>query len=103
MTYTSCKKHCNLYTEIHGLILINTCEIGIARKDLVLISDTAVIANGVASRTGVKDSRHMKFTLSAGTYSIDDIKTKIKAAVLQQRSDWKAPRFKYLNLVIPDH
>ena len=83
-----------IYTENHGLILINVPNITIRYS---------LIANGAASRTGVKDSRHIKSTISPGTYSIDDFNTKIKAAVLQQRSDWNMPQFKDLNLVISDY
>ena len=81
---------------------VNGCQIGLARKDIILLSDITLIAYGAASRMGVEDGKHIKFTISAGTYSTDDFNTEIKAAVSQQRSDWKAPQFKDLNLVIPD-
>ena len=42
------------------------------------------------SHTGVED-RHINFTLSGGSYSIDDFKSKVKVAVLQG-----------LTLVIPE-
>ena len=102
LTYTSYKEHCALCSEIHVLIAVNGCQIGLARKDIILLSDITLIAYGAASRMGVEDGKHIKFTISAGTYSTDDFNTEIKAAVSQQRSDWKAPQFKDLNLVIPD-
>ena len=40
--------------------------------------------NKTGSRTGVED-RHIKFTLSTGTYSIGDFNAKVKVVVLQQR------------------
>ena len=43
----------------------------------------------------------MKFTLSLGTYSIDDFNAKIKIWVLQQRQSKEPPHIKNLNLVIP--
>ena len=35
LTYTSYKEYCELYTEIHGLIAVNGCQIGLARKDMM--------------------------------------------------------------------
>ena len=55
------------------------------------------------SRTGVENNRFIKFSFSAGTYSIDDFNAKIKAAVLQERQDWVPPQIKDLRLVIPEH
>ena len=43
----------------------------------------------------------MSFTLSEGTYSIDDYNVKIKVAVSQQRQDWEPPQIKDFRLVIP--
>ena len=85
------------------LMTVNGYQIGLPRKCIILLSDTAVIAYGAGSHTGVQDGRHIKFSISASTYSIKDFNTKIKAAVLQQRQDCKAPQFKNLNLVIPKH
>ena len=39
------------------------------------------------SRTAVEDNNFMKFTLPAGTYSIDDFNTKVKVAVWQEKQD----------------
>ena len=50
--------------------------------------------------------RHIKFTLRAGTYSIDNINTKVKVAitmVLLQKQDWEALQIKDFKLVIPEH
>ena len=78
LTKTSYKEHCELYTEIHSFIAVNSYLIGLARKDIKLLLDTAVI--GLARK-----DRHIKFTLSISTYSVDDFNTKIKAAALQQK------------------
>ena len=40
---------------------------------------------------------YIQFTLSAGTYSIDDFNGKIKAAFLRQKQNWEPP----LRLVYP--
>ena len=47
-------------------------------KRHLLLSDTAVVLFKVGLRTVVKN----KFTLSAGTYSIDDFNEKVYVAVL---------------------
>ena len=59
---------------------------------MILLSNTTVIVY-----------KHIKFALSAGTYSTDDFNTKIKVALLQKRQDWEAPQIKDLKLVIPEH
>ena len=87
LTYTSYKEHYELYTEIHESIAVNSCQIGLAQKDIILISNVSVIFYKVGSRTGVENIRFIKFSLSAGTYSIDDFNAKIKEAVSQQRQD----------------
>ena len=51
----------------------------------------------------MENKRFIKFSLSVGTYSIDDFNAKIKVAVLQQRQDWVPPQIKDLRLVIPEH
>ena len=94
MTYTSYKEHCDLYTEIHSSIAVNSCQIKLAQKHIILLSSVSIIVYKAGKRTG--------FNLSAGTYSIDDFTAKIKAAILQQRQDWEPPHIKGLRLVIPE-
>ena len=103
LTYTSYKEHCDLYTEIHGSIAVNSCQIELAQKDIILLSSVSVIFYKAGARTGVENNRFIKFSLSAGTYSINDFNAKIKAAVLQERQDWEPPQIKDLKLVIPEH
>ena len=43
---------------------------------------------------------YIQFTLMADAYSIDDFKTKLKAAVLQQ--NWNAPQIRELKLIIQE-
>ena len=103
LTYTSYKEHYELYTEIHGPIAVNSCQIGLAQKDIILLSNVSVIFYKAGLRTGVENNRFIKFSLSAGTYSIDDFNAKIKEAVSQQRQDWEPPQIKELKLVIPQY
>ena len=103
LTYTLYKEHCDLYTEIHGSIAVNSCQIELAQKDIILLSSISVIFYKAGSRTGAENNRFIKFSISAGTYSIDDFNAKIKVAVLQERQDWVPPQIKDLRLVIPEH
>ena len=102
LTYTLYKEHCELYTEIHGSIAVNNCQIELAQKDILLSSVSVIFCKAGAS-TGVENNRFIKFSLSACTYSTDDFNAKIKAAVLQERQDWVPPQIKDLKLVIPEH
>ena len=102
LTHTSYKEHCELCTEIHGSVAVNNLQIGLARKDIILLPDIAVILYEAGLRRGV-EGRHIKFTLSAGTYSIDYFNAKVKVAILQERQDWEPPQVKDLKLVIPEH
>ena len=103
LTDTSYKEYCELYTEIHGSIAVNSCQIGLAQKDIILLSSVSVIFHKAGTRTGVENNRFIKFSMSAGTYSIDDFNAKIKVAVLQERQGWEPPQIKNLRLVIPQY
>ena len=103
LTYISCKEHCDLYTEIHGSIAVNSYQIGLAQKDIILPSSVSVIFYKTGARTGVENNRFIKFSISTGTYSIDGFKAKIKVAVLQERQDRVPPQIKGLKLVIPEY
>ena len=87
LTYTSYKGHCKLYTEIHGSVAGNSCQIELAKKDIILPSSIAVIFYKAGSRTSVDDNKYIKFTLSVRTSSIDDFNAKTKVAVLQESQD----------------
>ena len=94
---------CELCTEIDSLIAVNSSQIGLEKKKVtILLSNTALILYKAGSRTDVVD-RHIKRILSTCTCSFDNFNTKIKAAVLKERQDWKLPQIKDLNLVMPDH
>ena len=88
LTYTSYKEHCELYTEIHGSIAVNSCQIGLFKKDKILLEDNKLFkySYSKASSSGVFNlDDYIQFALSSGTYSIGDFNKKIKAAVLQQK------------------
>ena len=78
LTYTSCKEYCELYTEIHGSIAVNSCQIELAQKDIILLSTVTVIFYGAGRRTSVENKRFIKLSISAGTYSIDDFNEKLR-------------------------
>ena len=103
MTYISYKEHYELYTEIYGSIAFNSCPIELAQKDIILLLSVSVIFYKSGARTGVENNIFIKFSISAGTYSIDDFNAKIKVVVLQERQDWEPPQIKDLKLVIPEH
>ena len=103
LTYTSYKEHCELCTEIHGSIAVNSCQIELAQKDIILLSNVSIIVYKAGKHTGVENNKFIHFNLSPGTYSIDDFNAKIRAVVLKQREDWEPPQIKYIKLVIPEH
>ena len=43
LTYTLYNEHCELYSEIHGSIAVNSCQVELARKDIILLSNVSVI------------------------------------------------------------
>ena len=43
LTYTTYKKHNDLYAEIHSSIAINSCQIGLPQKDIILLSNPPII------------------------------------------------------------
>ena len=42
LTYTSYKEHCDLYTEIHGSITVNSCQTELRQKDIILLSSVSI-------------------------------------------------------------
>ena len=48
-------------------------------------------------------SDYVQYTFQAGTYSVNDFNTKIKAAVLQKKQNWSAPQIKDLKLIIQEN
>ena len=56
LTYTSYKEHCDLYTEIHGSIAVNSCQIEPAQKDIILLSKVSIIVYKTGKRTGAENN-----------------------------------------------
>ena len=102
LTYTSYKEDYDLYTEINGSIAINSCQVGLAQKYIILLSKVSIVIYKAGERTGVENTKFMHFNLSAGTYSIDDFNTRVKISILQQIQDWELPQIKDLRLGIPE-
>ena len=102
LTYTSYKEHCDLYTDNHGSIAVNSWQTEFAQKDITLLSKASITVYEAGKRTGAEDTKFVSLSLSAGTYSIDDFNAKINVAILQQRRDWEPPKIKDLKLVIPE-
>ena len=100
LTDISFKEHCHLYTEIHSSIAIHSRQVGLTQKDILLLSKPSLLVYKAGKMTGVTNPEFIKFTLSEGTYSIDDFNAKIKISVLQQRQGWEPPQIKDVNLVI---
>ena len=69
-------------------IAVNICQVEVAQKDIILLSNVSIIVYKTGKRTGVENNKFIHFNLSVGTYLIDDFNAKIRAAVLQQRQDW---------------
>ena len=94
LTYTSYKEHYDLFNKIHGTITIHSFQVGLAQKDIILLSNSD-------KQTSVRNTELIKFTLSEGTYSIDDFNAKVKMSIPQQRQGWESLHIKDLNLLIP--
>ena len=102
LTYMSYKENCDLYTVIHGSIAVNSCQIELPQKDIILLSEISIMIYKGGKCTGVENDKFIHFNLSVGTYSIDDFNAKIKVAILQQKQDWEQPQIKDIQLVIPE-
>ena len=102
LTYTSYKEHCLLYTKIDGTITVNSCQIGLTQKDIILLLEVSIVIYKVGKHTGVKNEKFIYFNIPAGTYSIDHFNAKIAVLIRRQRKDWGPPQIKDLKLVIPE-
>ena len=55
LTYTSYKEHYDLYTEIYGLIAVNSCQIRLAQKDIIFLSSAPIITYKAGKPTDVEN------------------------------------------------
>ena len=95
----------NLWSEVHGSVAVNSCQIGLFKKDKILLKENKLFkySYSKASPSGVfKLDDYIEFTLHSGTYSTDEFNEKIKATVSQQKQNWNAPHIKNLKLVVPE-
>ena len=102
LTYTSYKEHCDLYTKIHGSIVVNICQVELTQKDIILLSEVSIRIYKSGRHNSVENTKFIHFNLSAGTYSIDHINARITVLISQQRKDWEPPQIRDLKLVIPE-
>ena len=102
-THSLYKEHCELYTKIHGSIAVNSCQIELAQKYIILLTNVSIIVYKAGKGTGVENNVFSHVNLSVGTYSVGDFNAKIKESILQKRQHWEAPQIKDLQLVIPEH
>ena len=68
LTYTSYKEHCDLYAKIHGSIAVNSCQVGLAQKNIILLSKVSIIVYKAGKRTRGENTKLISFNLSVGTY-----------------------------------
>ena len=80
---------------MHGSIAVDSCQIERPQKDIILLSEVSIVVYKAGKRTGVENTKFISFSLSAGTYSIDDFNAKIKVAILRQY--WEPPKTKHLS------
>ena len=80
LTYTSYKDHCDLYTENHGSIAVNSSQIELAQKDISLLSKVPIVIYKADKDTGVENTKFVSFNLSAGTCSM----------ILMKKSGWQS-------------
>ena len=54
LIYTSYKEHCGIYTEIYGSIVVNGCQVELAQKDIILLSEVSIVVYKDGKRTGIE-------------------------------------------------
>ena len=81
LTYTSFKEHYDLCTEIHGSIAIHSCQVGLAQKDMILLSKASLIVYKAGKQTGVTNTEFIKFTYQ---------RVLIQLMILMQRSRYQS-------------
>ena len=64
LTYTSYKEHCDLYTEIHGSIAVNSSQVDLAQKYIILLSSVSIIVYKAGKRADVENTKFISFNLS---------------------------------------
>lgn len=62
-------EHCDLYTKINGSIAVNSCNIELTQKYIVLLSEVSIMIHKNGKRTGVENSNFIQFNISSGTFN----------------------------------
>ena len=81
LTCTSYKEHCDLYAKIHGSIVVNSCQIGLTQRDIILLSEVSIVIYKAGKHTGVENNKFIHFNVPVGTYSIGRFNTKIMVLI----------------------
>ena len=81
LTYTSYKEHYDLYTKIHGSIAVNSCQIGLTQKDIILLSGVSIVIYKAGKQTDVENTKFIHFNIPTGTYSIEHFNPKITVLI----------------------
>ena len=77
VTYTSNQENCELYTKIYGSIAINDCQIGIFKKEKILLEDNILMKYSKSSPSGTFGlDDYIQFTLPSATCSMNDFISK---------------------------
>ena len=94
LTYASFKEHYDLYNEIHGSITVNSCQVRLAQKDIILLSRPPILTYKAGTAIGVENRNLIHSSIPAGTYSIDDFNTKIKNLSYNKDKTGNHPKLK---------
>ena len=81
LTCTSYKEHCDLHTKIYGSIVVNSCQIGLTQRDIILLSEVSIVIYKAGKHTGVENNKFIHFKVPVGTYSIGRFNTKIMVLI----------------------
>ena len=81
LTCTSYKEHCDLHTKIYGSIVVNSCQIGLTQRDIILLSEVSIVIYKAGKHTGVENNKFIHFNVPVGTYSIGRFNTKIMVLI----------------------
>ena len=81
LTYTLYKEHCELYTEIYGSTAVNSCQIELAQKDIILLSNASIIVYKTGKRTAWK---------TINLYILTSQRALIQLTILMRKLRWKS-------------
>ena len=56
LTYESFKRHCDLYTETHGSVAVSSCQVKLAPKDIISLSEVSIVVCKSGKITGAENT-----------------------------------------------